>query len=113
LTVATAAGERFCPLFLQNVARICALTACIAAAVWPAASQTAPGAVGQTGATVERIEFDGNRRIRSETLQARIFTLLQVPSDGDMVFRFGLYDLTTGQRLARTDAPGDAYELRP
>ena len=29
---------------------------------------------GQTTTIVERIEFEGNRRIRSETLQARIFT---------------------------------------
>ena len=50
------------------------LTACIAALAWPAASQTTPDlAEGQPG-VVDRVEFNGNRRIRSETLQARIFT---------------------------------------
>ncbi len=34
-------------------------------------TNTAPG---QTKPIIERIEFDGNRRIRSETLQGRIFT---------------------------------------
>ena len=75
LTFATAARQRFCQLFLQNVLRVCVLGSCIFAA-WPVASQTltvAPGA-GQTATVVERIEFQGNRRIRSETLQARIFT---------------------------------------
>ena len=50
-------------------------------AVGPCALLRAQGAdnlnarPGQAAAPiVERIEFDGNRRIRSETLQARIFT---------------------------------------
>ena len=33
-----------------------------------------PAAPQQTGPIIDRIEFQGNRRIRSETLQARIFT---------------------------------------
>ena len=37
---------------------------------WPATAAPAPAGTP----TIERIEFQGNRRIRSETLRARIFS---------------------------------------
>jgi outer membrane protein insertion porin family len=76
LSVATAAAKRFCLLLLDRVLRFCVLTVCLLAAGLPAWAQVAAGGAtpGQTGAVIERIEFEGNRRIRSETLQARIFS---------------------------------------
>ena len=49
---------------------------CAAAAAWSAVPQVAPPPTppGQTAAVVDRIEFEGNRRMRSETLIARIST---------------------------------------
>jgi len=73
---AEAACQRFCLLHLKNTLRLCALLACVLTAAGPAISQTSlpQATAGQPAAIVERIQFDGNRRIRSETLQARIFT---------------------------------------
>jgi outer membrane protein insertion porin family len=60
------------------------LVACVAATAWPAWSQNLPSAAaGQTAAVVERVGFEGNRRIRSETLQARIFTRAGDPYSED------------------------------
>ncbi len=61
---------------------VCALAAfmvCVAPAAraLPFPSQQSPQArpaETQAGPTIERIEFQGNRRIRSETLRARIFS---------------------------------------
>jgi outer membrane protein insertion porin family len=54
----------------------CVLATSSSARLWAqAGSNTLNTAPGQASSPiVERIEFDGNRRIRSETLQARIFT---------------------------------------
>ena len=38
------------------------------------AAQLAPAKIPEGTPTIERIEFQGNRRIRSETLRARIFS---------------------------------------
>jgi outer membrane protein insertion porin family len=76
LSVATAARERFC-LSLPSALRTCVLVVCVAAAAWSAVPQTLPALTppGQAaGPVVERIEFQGNRRWRNETLLARIFT---------------------------------------
>ena len=76
MTVATAADKRFCLRVPCNVLRVCLLAVCLAAAALPARSQAIAGGAtaGQTSSVIERIEFEGNRRIRSETLKARIFT---------------------------------------
>src|ERR1700733_12938073 len=44
------------------------------ARAFPFPAQQARPAETQAGPTIERIEFQGNRRIRSETLRARIFS---------------------------------------
>jgi len=68
----------------QKTLRICVLVACVAASAWPAWSQNLPSAAaGQTATVVERVGFEGNRRIRSETLQARIFTRAGDPYSED------------------------------
>jgi len=88
MTFVMAAQKRLCPWFLQITLVVCLSALCLSAAPLPAWPQTPlqPGgaptpqtpAQPQTPApspgVVERIEFAGNRRIRSETLLARIFT---------------------------------------
>jgi outer membrane protein insertion porin family len=75
LNVASAASKRFYLLLLDHALRFLVLTVCLAFAGLPAWSQvTSTEAASQKGASIERIEFQGNRRIRSETLQARIFS---------------------------------------
>ncbi len=88
MSVGTAARERFC-LSLQGALRTCALVVCLAAAAWPAVPQSAPVATppGQSGAVVDRIEFDGNRRWPSATLLARIFTRVGDPYNEDNLRR--------------------------
>src|ERR1019366_7981017 len=54
---------------------LCLLTLSLTAPVlplWP--QEGTSGATGQAAPIVERIDFDGNRRIRSEALRTRIFT---------------------------------------
>ncbi len=77
-----AACKHFCLKFLGRLVCGCALPLlCLflhpsvsrAAPAFPAQAQQAPAASTQETATIERIEFQGNRRIRSETLRARIF----------------------------------------
>src|SRR5438445_488859 len=46
-----------------------------------------PAAPQQNAPTIERIEFQGNRRIRTETLQARIFTRTGDPYNEDALRR--------------------------
>jgi outer membrane protein insertion porin family len=54
---------------------LCLLTLCLTAPVLPLWPQEGTGgATGQATPIVERIDFDGNRRIRSEALRTRIFT---------------------------------------
>jgi len=75
-----AARKHLCKPFPDNAVRVCLLAVCWLAWIAPAWSQgvgTNPGvaaAPGQAPAVVDRIEFQGNRLIRSEALMARIFT---------------------------------------
>ncbi len=53
---------------------LCLLTLCLAVPALPLRSQEGAGGGAAPGTPiVERIDFEGNRRIRSETLRARIF----------------------------------------
>jgi len=52
---------------------VCLFTICLLAG-WPLHAQIPNSTPGQSAPVIDRIEFDGNRRIRSETLQGRIFT---------------------------------------
>jgi outer membrane protein insertion porin family len=85
---------------------------------WSQANQNAPPqsgqTAGQTSAVISRIEFQGNRRIRSETLQARIFDR---PSDpyNEEALRRDFQALWNTQyfediTLEVEDAPGRANE---
>jgi len=61
-----------------------------AASAFPLAAQqvaTAPAAATAETPTIERIEFQGNRRIRSETLRARIFSRVGDPVNMDALRR--------------------------
>src|SRR4029077_13958973 len=49
--------------------------------------QQAPAAGSQETPVIERIEFQGNRRIRSETLRARIFSRAGDPLNEDALRR--------------------------
>ena len=76
-----AARKHSCEQFPYKAVRVCLLALCLLSAGAPAWSQAGGGAnapagavPGQTAAVVDRIEFEGNRLIRSEALQARIFT---------------------------------------
>ena len=51
------------------------------------AAQQAPAATPEGTPTIERIEFQGNRRIRSETLRARIFSRPGDPVNEDALRR--------------------------
>lgn len=67
---------------------LCLLTLCLTAPappLWPQGGTT--GAGSQAAPVVERIEFEGNRRIRSETLRARIFERPGDPYSEDAVRR--------------------------
>ncbi len=88
LTFAMAARRQFCLCSVRNVAKVLLLLVCLAATVASVRSQTAlPAAPEQSTATIERIDFEGNRRIRSETLQARIFTRAGDPYRPDALRR--------------------------
>ena len=74
----TAALKNCCFVALERALPVCLLAAAVLLASARANSappQQPPAASApQTPATIERIEFQGNRRIRSETLRARIFS---------------------------------------
>jgi outer membrane protein insertion porin family len=85
LSLGAAARERFC-LSLPVALRACALLVCLATAAHsavPPAAQVATPPGQATGFVVERIEFEGNRRWRSDTLLARIFTRTGDPYNED------------------------------
>jgi outer membrane protein insertion porin family len=70
-------GLRASLLFLLAAASVCAAPSAQALFLpqqQPPQTQPAPAANPQGTPTIERIEFQGNRRIRSETLRARIFS---------------------------------------
>ncbi len=86
MTLVMAAQKHSCPPYLQKTLVVCLSAFLLSAAPLPAWPQAPlpPGGAPQTPAqpptpseapiTVERIEFVGNRKYRSETLQTRIFT---------------------------------------
>jgi len=58
---------------------LAAVAVCLAPSVWARSlsgqgAQQAPAPSPAGTPTIERIEFQGNRRVRSETLRARIFS---------------------------------------
>jgi outer membrane protein insertion porin family len=81
-----AARKHLCKPVPHNAVRVCLLAVCWLAGIAPAWSQAggtnpagAASAPGQTAAVIDRIEFEGNRLIRAETLTARIFTRVGGP----------------------------------
>ncbi len=81
LRISLAAGKYSCLITRLRASMLCLLAAafvCFVPSASPRsllkqAAQQAPAAA-QGAPTIERIEFQGNRRIRSETLRARIFS---------------------------------------
>ena len=96
-----AAQNRTCPWFFHGTLLVCLGALCLAAApmpVWaqapvqpggapPAQPPGQPQSPAPSPGVVERIEFDGNRRIRSETLLTRIFTRNGDPYNEDNLRR--------------------------
>jgi outer membrane protein insertion porin family len=79
LTIVSAANKQPCLWSSQNALGVCLLVVCFLACASPLWSQVVGGnansnAPGQTSAVIDRVEFQGNRLIRNETLQARIST---------------------------------------
>ena len=82
MSISLAARNYSCFVTVLRASMLCLLAAVVVclAPVAPAhslsvqAAQQAPAAAPQGTPTIERIEFQGNRRIRSETLRARIFS---------------------------------------
>jgi hypothetical protein len=66
-------GLRASMLFMFAAAVVCLFPAASARSLSIQGAQRAPAAAPEGTPTIERIEFQGNRRIRSETLRARIF----------------------------------------
>jgi outer membrane protein insertion porin family len=67
-------GLRASLLCLLAAATVCLAPGSLARSLSGQGAQQAPAATTAGGPTIERIEFQGNRRIRSETLRARIFS---------------------------------------
>jgi outer membrane protein insertion porin family len=67
-------GLRASMLCMFAAAVVCLFPAVSARSLSVQGAQRAPAATPQGTPTIERIEFQGNRRIRSETLRARIFS---------------------------------------
>jgi outer membrane protein insertion porin family len=83
LTFGSAAHKNSCLPSGINITTLLSLVFCLVTVALPLWPQTGPGgqatppaaaAQPQNAATIDQIRFDGNRRIRTETLQARIFT---------------------------------------
>ncbi len=113
MTFATAAHKNFCLLPGVNISMLLSLVLCLFALALPLRSQINPGAPvtpptpepqvnpvapnpqvnlppaapPQNAPAIERIEFQGNRRIRTETLQARIFSRPGDPYNEDALRR--------------------------
>jgi outer membrane protein insertion porin family len=104
LTFATAAHKNSCLLPGVNISRLLSLALCLFTLGLPLRAQITPGApvtpptaepqgsalpppAQQNAPIIDRIEFQGNRRIRTETLQARIFTRKGDPYNEDALRR--------------------------
>ena len=104
MTFATAAHKNSCLLSDFNSAMLLSLVLCLFALALPLRAQITPGAPvtpptpepqvnlpsavpQQNAPTIDRIEFQGNRRIRTETLQARIFSRQGDPYNEDALRR--------------------------
>jgi len=109
LTFPTAAHKNSCLLTGVNIARLFSLALCLFTLVLPLRAQITPGAPvtppapepqvspatpnppanppAQNMPIIDRIEFQGNRRIRTETLQARIFNRKGDPYNEDALRR--------------------------
>ena len=74
-------------LFMFAAAVVCLFPAASARSLSVQGAQRAPAAVPEGTPTIERIEFQGNRRIRSETLRARIFSRPGDPVNEDALRR--------------------------
>jgi len=108
LTFASAAHKNSCLFPEVNISRLLALLLCLFALGLPLAAQITPGAPvtppepepqvtpapnpqqnqpPSNMPTIAQIRFDGNRRIRTETLQARIFSRVGDPYNEDALRR--------------------------
>jgi len=104
LTFATAAHKNSCLLPCVNITRLLWLILCLLSLGLPLRAQITPGApvtpptpepqVGvpapapqQAAPRIAEIRFDGNRRVRTETLQARIFIRTGDPYNEDALRR--------------------------
>jgi outer membrane protein insertion porin family len=104
LTIATAAHKNSCLLPCVNITRLLWPILCLLTLGLPLRAQITPGAPvtpptpepqvsvptpapQQTAPRIAEIRFDGNRRIRTETLQARIFTRTGDPYNADALRR--------------------------
>ena len=104
MTFATAAHKNSCLLPYVNITRLLWLILCLFSLGLPLRAQITPGApvtppapepqVGvpppapqQAAPRIAEIRFDGNRRVRTETLQARIFTRTGDPYNEDALRR--------------------------
>lgn len=104
MTIATAAHKNSCLLPCVNITRLLWLILCLLtfglslrAQITPGAPVTPPTpepqvsvpppAPQQAAPTIAEIRFEGNRRIRTETLQARIFTRTGDPYSEDALRR--------------------------
>ena len=107
MTFATAAHKNSCLLPGVNITRLLSLALCLFTLGLPLRAQITPGApvtpptpepqvsppaptapaAQQKAPIIDRIEFQGNRRVRTETLQARIFTRKGDPYSEDALRR--------------------------
>jgi outer membrane protein insertion porin family len=129
LTFGTAAHKTSLLFSGANISGLLSLVVCLLTFAMPLRSQITPGGTvappnpepqiepaipatpRQTGPIIDRIEFQGNRRIRSETLQARIFTRKGDPYNEDRL-RVDFQALWNTQyfediRLEVEDSPGN------
>ena len=104
MTFAAAAHKNSCLLPGVNISRLLSLALCLFTLGLPLRAQITPGAPvtpparepqvtaplpapQQNAPIIDRIEFQGNRRIRTETLQARIFSRKGDPYNEDALRR--------------------------
>ena len=128
MTIATAAHKNSCLLPCVNITRLLWLVLCLLTLGLPLRAQITPGAPvtpptpepqvsvpppapQQTAPKIAEIRFDGNRRIRTETLQARIFSRTGDPYNADALRRDfqALWNTQYFEdiRLEIQDKPGD------
>ena len=129
LTFGTAAHKTSLLFSGANISSLLPLAVCLLTFAMPLRSQITPGGTvappnpepqiepaapatpQQTGPIIDRIEFQGNRRIRSETLQARIFSRKGDAYDEDKLRRDfqALWNTQYFEdiRLEAEDSPGN------